>query len=60
MINRRNVVIALGAGALAPRASFAQQTPAKIFRIGYFGPSSAVAPGLLDAFRDGQIGRAHV
>ena len=60
MINRRNVVIALGAGALAPRASFAQQTPAKIFRIGYFGPSSAVAPGLLDAFRDGLRERGYI
>ena len=31
---RRKLVAALGAGALAPRTAFAQQTPAKIFRIG--------------------------
>ena len=60
MINRRNVVIALGAGGLAPRVSIAQQTPDKIFRIGYCGPSSTVAPGLLDAFRDGLRERGYI
>ena len=40
MITRRNVVIALGAGAFAPLASFAQQ-PTKIFRIGSLGPTAA-------------------
>ena len=41
MITRRRVVLALGAGALAPFASFAQQPPAKVFRIGFLGLASA-------------------
>ena len=40
MITRRRVVVALGAGALAPLASFAQQ-PAKIARIGILSSESA-------------------
>ena len=39
MITRRRVVIALGAGALAPLESFAQQ-PTKVFRIGFLSPTS--------------------
>ena len=34
MITRRGVVLALGAGALAPLGSFAQQ-PGKVWRIGF-------------------------
>ena len=41
MIARRKIVLALGAGALTPFASFAQQ-PAKVFRIGFLGAVSAV------------------
>ena len=42
MITRRRVVLALGAGALAaPLASFAQQQPAKVYRIGFLTPSFA-------------------
>ena len=42
VISRRRIVMALGAGALAaPLASFAQQQPAKIARIGFLGPTSA-------------------
>jgi putative ABC transport system substrate-binding protein len=42
MNNRRKLVIALGAGALvAPLASFAQQQPAKIARIGFLSSESA-------------------
>ena len=41
MIFRRRVVLALGAAALAaPLASFAQQQPAKIARIGFLGAAS--------------------
>lgn len=42
MISRREWLVALGIGALAaPLASFAQQRPAKIARIGYLGLGSA-------------------
>ncbi len=41
-MKRRNLLIGLGAGALAaPFASFAQQQTTKIFRIGFLGPASA-------------------
>jgi putative ABC transport system substrate-binding protein len=40
MNNRRKLVIALGAGAFAPLASFAQQAT-KMYRIGYLDASSA-------------------
>ena len=41
MISRRRVIFALGAGALAaPLASFAQQTQAKIARIGFLSAAS--------------------
>ena len=43
MITRRRLVIALGAGALAaPLASFAQQQPAKVARIGFLGAGYAI------------------
>ena len=42
MNTRRRLVLALGAGALeAPLASFAQQKPAKVARIGYLEAGSA-------------------
>lgn len=42
MNNRRKLVIALGAGALAaPFGSFAQQPSAKFHRIGFLGATSA-------------------
>ena len=41
MITRRKLVLALGAGAFAPLASFAQQQPAKVYRIGFLGAESA-------------------
>ena len=41
MNNRRKLIVALGAGALAaPLSSFAQKPP-KVARIGYLGPTSA-------------------
>ena len=40
MISRRRIVLALGAGALAPFAVLAQQA-AKVFRIGFLGATSA-------------------
>ena len=43
MNTRRRLVIALGAGALtAPFASFAQQPPARVARIGFLGSGSMV------------------
>ena len=42
MITRRELLIVLGAGALAaPLASFAQQQTTKVFRIGFLGATSA-------------------
>ncbi len=55
MHNRRRLLIALGASALAaPLRGFAQQPTARVYRIGYLGPTSAanVASGL-KAFRTG-------
>ena len=55
---RRRVVLALGAGALAaPLASFAQQQPAKVYRIGFLSPGSASLfatrlEGLREGLRD--------
>jgi putative ABC transport system substrate-binding protein len=46
MNNRRKLVIALGAGAIAvgnPLGSFAQQPAARLRRIGFLGPTSAAA-----------------
>ena len=43
MITRRSLLIALGAGALAPRLSFAQQPAAKVWRIGFLGASTAAS-----------------
>lgn len=56
MITRRKIVIALGAGALAPFASFAQQPPAKVFRIGVLHTeteASTVRRGIPEALRAG-------
>jgi putative ABC transport system substrate-binding protein len=55
MNNRRRLLIALGAGALAaPLASFAQQQPAKIARIGFLGNSTAaLEANLVEPFREG-------
>ena len=43
MVTRRKLVFALGAGALAPLASFAQQQSAKVYRIGYHKTLIAIA-----------------
>ena len=60
MNKRRKLVIALGAGALAaPFGSFAQQ-PAKMYRIGFLGTSSAQnLAALIEAFKQGlrELGR---
>jgi putative ABC transport system substrate-binding protein len=55
MDNRRRLLIALGAGALAaPFASFAQQQPARIARIGFLGNSTAaLEANLVGPFREG-------
>ena len=54
MITRRKVVIALGAGAFMPLASFAQQ-PVKVWRIGMLavGSGSVAFKSNLDALRAG-------
>ena len=55
MISRRKILIVLGAGALAaPLASFAQQRPARIPRIGLLaGGTSAALTERLEALRAG-------
>ena len=55
MNNRRKLLVALGAGALVtPLASFAQQPPARMHRIGFLGSTSAAGIGIrLEAFRAG-------
>lgn len=55
MNNRRKLLVALGAGALAvPLASFAQQQPAKVARIGFLGNSTAaLEANLIGPFREG-------
>ena len=52
MITRRDIVVALGAGLLAPLTVFAQPAAEKVHRIGYLGPSEVAAPGFLNAFRE--------
>ena len=56
MNTRRKIITALGAGALAPFTAFAQQPPAKIFRIGMLhiaDEASVVRRGVLVAVRAG-------
>ena len=54
MMTRRKLLIALGAGALAaPLASFAQQQPAKIARIGFLSALSRSDTDRGDGFRQG-------
>ena len=56
MITRRKIVGAIGAGAIAPLCVFAQQPPAKIWRIGMLHPADEAtvrARGALDALRAG-------
>ena len=55
MLTRRNLLIAIGAGAIAaPFASFAQQQPAKISRVGLLSPFSPSDTTLWhEAFRQG-------
>ena len=52
MITRRKLVIAIGAGALAPLAIFAQQR--KVWRIGFLGAASAAGfASFMEEFRAG-------
>ena len=55
MMRRRKLLIALGVGALtAPLASFAQQQPPKVARIGFLGPTSAsTSASRVEALRAG-------
>lgn len=55
MNNRRKLLVALGAGALAaPLASFAQLQPGKVARIGFLGNSTAAfEANLIGPFRQG-------
>ncbi|MGH8703191.1 MAG: ABC transporter substrate binding protein, partial [Burkholderiales bacterium] len=41
MTTRRKLLVALGGALAAPLASFAQQKPAKVARIGFLGAASA-------------------
>ena len=53
---RRRVIIALGASVLTPLGAFAQQPPAKIWRIGMLHPAdeaTVLARGAVDALRAG-------
>jgi len=61
MNNRRKLVIALSAGALAaPLTSFAQQK-GKVWRIGFLGPASpSTFPTLTEAFRQGLRDLGHI
>jgi putative ABC transport system substrate-binding protein len=61
MNTRRRLLIALGAGAMSPLASLAQQKSPAAVRIGYLGNNSAAAESsLLDAFRAGLHERGYV
>ena len=54
MITRRRVAFAIGAGALAPLATFAQVSKEKIRHISYLSQGSVATRGaFLNAFRDG-------
>ena len=55
MTTRRELLFALGVGTLAaPLASFAQQQPAKVARIGFLGPASASGyASRVEALREG-------
>ena len=50
MNTRRRVVFALGAGAFAPFASFAQQQPGKVWRIGFLAARSRPVSMDVDPF----------
>ena len=52
MITRRKLIITLGAGALAPLASFAQQQ-GKVWRVGLFHVGLDHVPPALDGMREG-------
>ena len=50
MVTRRQIALALGAGALAPLASFAQQQPAKVPRIGFLSGRLRSTPSNPDIY----------
>ena len=52
-MKRRSVIAGLAALLCAPERSGAQQTPAKIPRIGILSPAAAPSTKAFDAFRDG-------
>ena len=43
MINRRKIIGAAGAGAFAPLSAFAQQPPAKVWRVGFVTPGTTAS-----------------
>ena len=54
MITRRKIVGAIGAGVFAPVGAFAQQPPAKVWRIGFLTPGTMPsATNRLAALRTG-------
>lgn len=52
-MNRRDTVLALFGLGVAATPLIASAQSGKIWRIGYFGPPTDVAPHLIKAFRDG-------
>ena len=61
MITRRKVIIAFGAGALAPFTSYAEPQPGKISRIGFLASESpAVSASRVEALRAGLRGLGYV
>ena len=62
MVSRRRMMMTVGTGLLLPvRVSFSQQTPAKIFRIGFLQLGSAsLSKSRFDAFRAGLADRGYV
>ena len=60
-MNRRNALLfALGSLAIAASPIARTQSPARLARVGYLGPSAETAPHLLKAFQDGLAGYGYV
>ena len=60
-MNRRRATLAIGAlGASLALLAARAQPPAKLWRIGYLGPSAETAPQLLKAFHDGLVALGYI
>ena len=58
MVSRRRIVITLGAGALAPLASFGQ--PRKVWRIGFLWEEPSTYAARSDAFKAGMTALGYI